>query len=103
MEPAYIFEEFVEAKQATDRCGEAEAGQREKFLRNFGAIRRRAAANLAEADPDASPDAIEVALDERAVARRDRVDALIDANGCADKEVWAMMRRFEIRARLNLH
>jgi hypothetical protein len=102
MEGPYIHDHFVSAYRALNACGTAEDGQREKFLRNLASIRERASRELAEKQPEASREEVDRMLSTRATIREQEVDALVNAGGCTDKEVWKLLKRFEIYAGWNL-
>jgi hypothetical protein len=102
MEPLYIYDQFVGADRAVERCGGAEAGEREKFLRNLDSVTRDAGEDLAEKHPEEDAGAIEARLAELRQEREAEVDALIEAQGCDGKEVWTLLRLHKMRARLNL-
>lgn len=101
-EPLYIYEEYVTADTAAMRCREPDSAERSDFLRNFGAVRRRAAKHLAEENPNESSNEISVRLDSLEAARSREVTEFIDANSCSQSEVWRWAKLHEVRARLNL-
>ncbi len=102
MEPLYIHNEFVSANYAVERCGSPAGEERERFLRNFSIVTSRASKALEEESPDKSAADIALALAERRTEREREIDALIDAKGCKDMDLWRLVKLHEIRARLNL-
>ena len=98
-EPLFTFDQFASIQHATQRCGGPDEEQRRRFLSNLPAVRRRAGQELAERDPQRSVEEIERMLDGRTGAREAEVDALIEERGCADSEVWKLLKLYEIRAR----
>jgi hypothetical protein len=101
-EPLFIHDRYIEARQATARCGDPDAEQRADFERNLGAVSRRARADLAEQNPGLGEADVERLLDERAAEVAATVNVLVDEKGCEDIEVWKLVKRHELRARQNL-
>jgi hypothetical protein len=101
-EPLFIFDEFVTADHAAQRCGEPDAEERERFQSNFQVVRRKALAELQEAKPQATAAELTSRLDSLAAERTGEVDAFIDSNGCEHTDVWRWVKLHEVRARLNL-
>ena len=102
MEAPYIFDQFVSAYRAASVCRTPEAEQQQKFLRNLSSVTKRAEKAWAKTQTGASPDAVERTAATRRKAAEEEVDALIETRGCEDMEVWKLLRRFEIYAKLNL-
>jgi len=101
-EPLFVHNEFVTADQATRRCGNPGAEERQRFQSNFEAVQRKALAALQEAEPQATSKALAAELDKRSQERISEVDAFIDANGCGHTDAWRWVKLHEVRARLNL-
>ena len=101
-EPLYIHDRYVEARRAVALCGDPDPQQRAAFERNLAAVSRRARADLAEQNPALDEDGVDRALAERAAAVAGTVDALVDEEGCEATEVWKLVKRHELRARVNL-
>lgn len=101
-EPLYIYEEYVTADTAAMRCSDPDSAERSDFLRNFGAVRRRAAKHLAQENPNVTSAEIATRLDSLKAARSREVIRIIDARNCSDSEVWRWAKLHEVRARLNL-
>ena len=102
MEPLYIHNEFVSANHAVERCGSPAAEERERFLRNFSIVADRASEALEQESPETSAQGIALALTQRRAEREREIDALIEAKGCEDMELWRLVKLHEARARLNL-
>ncbi len=102
MEPLYIHNEFVSANYAVERCASRAAEERERFLRNFSVVASRAGEALAQESPEKSAQDIALALAQRRAAREREIDALIEAKGCDDMDLWRLVKLHEARARLNL-
>ncbi len=101
-EPLYVHNEFVTANQATLRCGDPGAEERQRFQSNFQVVRRQALKQLQETDPQAAEQELSRQLDTLATGRIDEVNRFIDANGCGHKDVWRWVKLHEVRARLSL-
>ncbi len=101
-EPLFVHHEFVTADQATLRCGDPGAEERQRFQSNLQAVERNALAELRETQPQAAAEELMRQLEALATERIDEVDAFIDANGCKHKDVWRWVKLHEVRARLNL-
>ncbi|MEM1080376.1 MAG: hypothetical protein AAGH65_02230 [Pseudomonadota bacterium] len=102
MEPVYIFERFVAVDRAMTRCGQPDAAMKTDFDRNRASVRQRAERELAEQGGDTNPAMIHQTLTDALRAQEAEVDALIDAVGCDDIELFKLMKGYENRARLNL-
>ena len=102
MEGLYIFDQYVSAQRAFSVCNKPEGKKYEKFLRNLAAVRRRALKELAEEQPEVSADEIQHLAALRETENQNKVDTIINAKGCEDKEVWTLLKRFEIYAKLNV-
>jgi hypothetical protein len=99
MDPVTILDKFYLADRATSRCGEPEGDDLKRFQRNLGLAESRATRALDERNPDASGDEIAEMLDARREARVQEVDAIIQARGCDDRDIYILLRQFEIWAR----
>jgi hypothetical protein len=99
MDPVTILDKFHMADRATSRCGEPEGDDLQSFQRNLELAEARATRALAERSPEASQTEIAERLATRREARVQEVDALIEAQGCGDREIYILLRRFEIWAR----
>jgi len=102
MEPLYIHNEFVSANYAVQRCGGPAADERERFLRNFSIVTRRANEALEQESPEKSAQDIALALAQRRAEREREIDALIEAKGCEERGLWGLVKLHEAGARLNL-
>jgi hypothetical protein len=99
MDPVTILDKFHMADRATSRCGEPEGDDLERFQRNLGLAERRATRALAERSPDATGVEIAEMLAARREASVQEVDGIVEAKGCGDREIYILLRRFEIWAR----
>ena len=102
-EPLFTFDRFVSMHHASRRCGDPEPEQRARFERNLAAVTERARRDLAATHAPIAPGEVERMLTERDDARAREVDALVEAGGCDDPELWTLLKRYEQRARLNIH
>jgi hypothetical protein len=101
-EPLYIFDQFLLAHHAVTKCGSPGEGRLAQFRRNLRSVAARAARELAESNPESSPEQIERMIDARDAEREREVDAIVQAKGCEDPQIKTLLKRFEIRARLRV-
>lgn len=101
-EPLYIYDQWLRADAAFERCGSGDHSERKAFLRNLSAVRRRAADALADELPGDDDAARDLRLEQRAAQQRQAVLNVVTAGGCGDKQVWRWLKTHEQRARLNL-
>jgi hypothetical protein len=99
MDPVTILDKFHMADRATSRCGQPEGDDLERFRRNLGLAATRATRALEQRNPDASRIEIAEMLEVRRTAREQEVDGIVEARGCGDREIYILLRRFEIWAR----
>jgi hypothetical protein len=99
MDPVTILDKFHMADRASSRCGQPEGDDLERFQRNLGLAATRATRALEQRNPDASGVEIAEMLEARRDTRQQEVDAIIAARGCGDREIYILLRRFEIWAR----
>ncbi|MEM9152337.1 MAG: hypothetical protein AAGB19_18035 [Cyanobacteria bacterium P01_F01_bin.3] len=102
LEPVFIFQEFVTADQAVQRCGDPDVSERENFLNNLAAVRANALADISMRsleDDDASNSNELAALRDAKIIE---VNEFIDVNGCDDQTVWRWVKLHEVRSRLRL-
>jgi hypothetical protein len=102
MQPGYIYDKYTAAQHAVERCGLPEGANQAQFANNIAVMRRKARAELAQADPAAAAGAIDAELERRAAAKRAEVDALIEEQGCKGKALWTLAKNYEQNARLRL-
>ncbi len=98
MEPAFVFGEFVEARQAAERCGVLKADPA-RFEHNFAWARFRAGVDHVERAADG---AAETWLTTEQNTRAKRVDEAVDELGCKDPAVRKFLLRYRNLARLKL-
>lgn len=101
MEKPYVFDQFVSAHRAYTACRKPQDEAYQKFERNFALMRSRTLVALANVSADASVDVTQM-LSERIAEKERVVDVLVASKGCADVEVWKLLRRFDIYAGKNL-
>ena len=101
-EPLFTFDQFVSARHAARRCGDPGPELRRDFDRNLDAVRVRARRELAETHSRRAIEEIEGMLSERERERERELDDLIGTAGCADPEVWKLVKLHEQRARLTI-
>ncbi|MEE4330570.1 MAG: hypothetical protein V2J10_06860 [Wenzhouxiangella sp.] len=101
-EPLYIFGRFVAVDRAMALCGAPDSQMRSRFSRNRASVRQRAERELVEGNPGESREVIDRLLAERIQQHESEVDALVEALGCDDIEIFKLKRGYENRARLNL-
>ncbi|MEM1154529.1 MAG: hypothetical protein AAGI44_10325 [Pseudomonadota bacterium] len=102
LEPVFIFEEFVTADQAAQRCGDPDASERKDFLSNLAAVRANALEDLSVRNVEDDDSSNNGELDALRDAKVMDVNAFIDANGCDDPTVWRWVKLHEVRSRLSL-
>ena len=101
-EPLRIFDQYVSAGRAAERCGGADEASRLAFRRNLEVVERRAREDWAEAHPEESTETIARRIAARARDRESEVDARIADVGCDGLEVWELLKFHEQRARQRL-
>jgi hypothetical protein len=102
MQPDHIYGQFVLADQARLNCGEADEERDARFAHNLDSMRRTAEKDLRKAEPELSAEAAAARVDELEAGRRSEVDALVQSNGCGDRQIWTWLRLYEQRAQMNL-
>ncbi|MEM8564508.1 MAG: hypothetical protein AAGF57_19870 [Pseudomonadota bacterium] len=102
LEPVFIFEEFVTADQAAQRCGEPDDNERQAFLSNYAVVRANALADLSVLGARDEELSNSDELDALYAAKVLEVNAFIDANGCDDQTVWRWVKLHEVRSKLRL-
>lgn len=102
MEPLFIFEKFAAANVAAELCGPVDEDERQRFLRNFRHVTRRAVEELDAQASDVATTSPKQGIAELEAAQRSEVEALIAEQSCAGPEVKRLVKFHEIRARLKL-
>ena len=102
-EHTYINDRYTAAAHAVELCGTDREVDRQRIAHNIRVVRRRAAEQLAEENPDQSPEYVEALLVDRLTARTAEVDALFEAQGCEGKALWRLKKSYEQIARLRLN
>ena len=101
-EPDFIFNEFVGARHASERCGNPTEDVSRRFTRNFTSVKRGARDDYVEQYPDKSAAEADAYIDRLISEGESEIDRMIDAQGCEAADVHRMVVLYERRANLNL-
>jgi hypothetical protein len=93
-----IYESFVVAKAAADRCGAPDAETTRKFQANFEVVSLFARKELRARFPNSTDAAADAALKDQADKITRRVDDIVKADGCKDGKVQNMLDAYRRHA-----
>lgn len=102
MEPQYIFEKYLAAQYAAQRCAPQARADHDQFAHNLAVMRRKALSALAEESPQLDEEALSDRLQRSAAAKLADVKALIDEQGCDAKATRIQVLTYEQSSRLRL-
>jgi hypothetical protein len=100
VEPQAIYARYVGARHAVQECAEPE-DHSDDFERNFRVVSAQALRDL-ESNEATAPKDSAAALAGLRRTREAEVDALIAEQGCDGKELWRLLKFYEVRSRLTL-
>ena len=96
-----IFDQFLLANHAASKCIKPDAETLGKFLGNFQVVTIRAAEEIRKRNksPISNQDVQEI-MKSRRDSQNQRVEELIQSNGCNDPRIQDLLKRFQIQASL---
>lgn len=99
MEPAYIHNLLVEARQATEICESSALELQARFTRTFQRAATSYEKDWAENATDSSAQIFEQQLAEQIALAQKKVTEDIDAKGCSHPDIKAHFQRYRIYAK----
>ena len=98
MEPAYIHNMLIEARQAMRLCRDGGGELEDRFDSTLSRVSQQYREQIAEERPKLDSAGIERVVSARTRAASDAIDALQSAKGCTHQEMKNHFKRYEIYA-----
>lgn len=96
-----IYESFVVAAIAADKCGPPDAETRKKFLANFSMVSTFARKELKARFPNSTEAAVDTALKDQADKLAKKVDEVVQSDGCKDDKIQKLLQAYRYHANWN--
>lgn len=96
-----IYESFVVAAIAADKCDPPDAETRKKFLANFSMVSTFARKELKARFPNSTEAAVDTALKDQAEKLARKVDEVVKSDGCKDDKIQKLLQAYRYHADWN--
>jgi hypothetical protein len=95
-----IFDQFLLSHHAASKCIKPDSETLGRFLGNFQTVWMRSAEEIQKRHPEYTIEEIGKLMEARNDFQDQRVNEVIQSNGCKDARIQDLLRRFQVQANL---